>query len=163
MPETYENLVTDIARRASSMRKTLVDPFRNDDGSFIMPTTRSEQEKRNRILESAISDSHYSMTENGKMIAAIHARTLQGYEQKYGRLPKLHVPQRGDNVRLVELACKNAFEEAQRVTGREERVSAILAQLGKMLAIEPPGRIESYDISNISVHGADHSPPLFPL
>ena len=52
-----------------------------------MPTTRSEQEKRNRILESAISDSHYSMTENGKMIAAIHARTLQGYEQKYGRLP----------------------------------------------------------------------------
>lgn len=71
-------------------------------------------------------------------------------EQKYGRLPKLHVPQRGDNVRLVELACKNAFEEAQRVTGREERVSAILAQLGKMLAIEPPGRIESYDISNIS-------------
>ena len=71
-------------------------------------------------------------------------------EQKYGRLPKLHVPQRGDNVRLVELACKNAFEEAQRVTGREERVSAILSQLGKMLAIEPPGRIESYDISNIS-------------
>ena len=49
-------------------------------------------------------------------------------------------------------ACKNAFEEAQRVTGREERVSAILAQLGKMLAIEPPGRIESYDISN---QGAD--------
>ena len=71
-------------------------------------------------------------------------------EQKYGRLPKLHVPQRGDNVRLVELACKNAFEEAQRVTGREERVSAILGQLGKMLAIDPPGRIESYDISNIS-------------
>lgn len=87
MTETYENRVADIARRASSMRKTLVDPFRNDDGSFIMPTTRGEQERRNKILESAISDSHYSMTENGKMIAAIHARTLQGYEQKYGRLP----------------------------------------------------------------------------
>lgn len=74
----------------------------------------------------------------------------QMLEQQYGRLPKLHVPQRGDNVRLVELACKNAFEEAQRVTGREERVLAILTQLGKMLAIEPPRRIESYDISNIS-------------
>ena len=31
-------------------------------------------------------------------------------EQQYGRKPKLHVPQRGDNVRLIELACKNAQE-----------------------------------------------------
>ena len=71
-------------------------------------------------------------------------------EQQYGRRPKLHVPQRGDNVRLVELACKNAFEEAQRVTGKAERVSATLAMLGKMLGLEPPARMESYDISNIS-------------
>ena len=71
-------------------------------------------------------------------------------EQQYGRRPKLHVPQRGDNVRLVELACKNAFEEAERVTGKEERVNATLVLLGKMLAIEPPGRMESFDISNIS-------------
>lgn len=74
----------------------------------------------------------------------------QFMEQQYARLPKLHVPQRGDNVRLVELACKNAFEEAQRVTGKEERVSATLTLLGKMLAMSPPARIESYDISNIS-------------
>ena len=71
-------------------------------------------------------------------------------EQQYGRRPKLHVPQRGDNLRLVELACKNAFEEAQRVTGKEERVSATLALLGKMLTIAPPERMESFDISNIS-------------
>ena len=71
-------------------------------------------------------------------------------EQQCGIRPKLRVPQRGDNVRLVELANKNAFEEAERVTGREERVSATLAILGKMLGMEPPKRIESYDISNIS-------------
>ena len=71
-------------------------------------------------------------------------------EQQYGRRPKLLVPQRGDNVRLVELACKNAFEEADRVTGKEERNSATVLLLGKMLAIETPVRIESYDISNIS-------------
>ena len=71
-------------------------------------------------------------------------------EQQLGRRPKMHIPQRGDNVRLVELACKNAFEEAQRVTGREERTNATLALLGKMLGMEAPGRIESYDISNIS-------------
>ena len=71
-------------------------------------------------------------------------------EQQLGRKPKIHVPQRGDNLRLVELACKNAFEEAQRVTGKEERVNATLTLLGKMLDMEPPKRIESYDISNIS-------------
>ncbi len=71
-------------------------------------------------------------------------------EQQYGRRPKLRVPQRGDNVRLVELACKNAFEEAQRVTGKEERFQAVLVLLGKMLAIDPPERIESFDISNIA-------------
>ena len=71
-------------------------------------------------------------------------------EQKFGRKPKLRVPQRGDNVRLVELAVKNAQEEAERVTDKEERVSATVTLLGKMLGMEPPKRIESYDISNIS-------------
>ena len=71
-------------------------------------------------------------------------------EERFGRKSKLRVPQRGDNVRLVELAVKNAAEEAERVTGKEERISAVLTLLGKMLAIEPPLRIESFDISNIS-------------
>ena len=71
-------------------------------------------------------------------------------DQQLGRQPKLLVPQRGDNLRLVELACKNAQEEAERVTGKDERVSATLELLGKMLMMEPPMRIESFDISNIS-------------
>lgn len=71
-------------------------------------------------------------------------------EQQLGKKPRIHVPQRGDNARLVELACKNAFEEAQRVTGKEERVNATLILLGKILDMDPPKRIESYDISNIA-------------
>lgn len=71
-------------------------------------------------------------------------------ERQYGKRPRLRSPQRGDNAKLVELANKNAFEEAQRVTSREERVSGTLILLGKMLAMEPPMRIESFDISNIS-------------
>ena len=71
-------------------------------------------------------------------------------EQQFGRKAHLRVPQRGDNLRLVELACKNAFEEAERVTSREEKYSATLNLLGKMLAMAPPMRIESFDISNIS-------------
>ena len=71
-------------------------------------------------------------------------------DQQYGRKSKLRVPQRGDNVRLVELACRNAQEEAERVTDKEERISATVTLLGKMLGMEPPKRIESFDISNIS-------------
>ena len=71
-------------------------------------------------------------------------------EERFGRRSKLRIPQRGDNMRLVELANKNALEEAERVTGKEERVNATLTILGKMLSIGAPKRIESYDISNIS-------------
>jgi excinuclease ABC subunit C len=74
----------------------------------------------------------------------------QYLEQQSQRKVRIRVPQRGDNVRLVELACKNAYEEAQRMTGAEERVNAAVTMLGKMLRMDPPQRIESYDISNIS-------------
>ena len=71
-------------------------------------------------------------------------------DQQFGRKPKLRIPQRGDNMRLVELAQKNAGEEVERITSKEEKVSAALIGLGKMLAMDPPNRIESFDISNIS-------------
>ena len=71
-------------------------------------------------------------------------------EQQFGRKSHLRVPQRGDNMRLVELACKNAYEEAERVTSREEKNLGTLNLLGKMLCMAPPRRIESFDISNIS-------------
>ena len=71
-------------------------------------------------------------------------------ECKCGRKTRMHVPQRGDNLRLVELANKNAKEELMRVTTKEERIHAALDALGKMLAIAAPVRIESFDISNIS-------------
>ena len=71
-------------------------------------------------------------------------------EQQLGQKSRIFVPQRGDNAHLVDLANKNAFEEAQRLTDKDERICASLSLLGKMLAMQPPKRIESYDISNIS-------------
>ena len=71
-------------------------------------------------------------------------------EQQYQRKPKLIVPQRGINLQLVDLANKNAYEEAKRVTDKDERVNGTLNLLGKMLGMQPPRRIESFDISNIS-------------
>lgn len=71
-------------------------------------------------------------------------------EQQSGRKTKLRVPQRGEFAHMVELANKNALEEAERISTKEEKLSAVLQLLGKMLAMDPPDRIESFDISNIS-------------
>ncbi len=61
----------------------------------------------------------------------------------------LVTPQRGAKVELIRLANKNAVEEVERWTSREERQSKLLELLGRMLDLEgPPRRMESYDISN---------------
>ena len=62
-------------------------------------------------------------------------------------------PQRGAKMDLIRLANKNAMEEVERWTTREERQSRLLELLGRLLSLEgAPKRIESYDISNT---GAD--------
>lgn len=71
-------------------------------------------------------------------------------EQEFGRKPHIKVPQRGDNMRLVELANKNAKEEVLRIMDKAEKSRSVLNLLGKMLSMAAPVRIESYDISNIS-------------
>ena len=71
--------------------------------------------------------------------------------QELDKKVRLHVPQRGDNVRLVELAMKNAREEAERLNSREEKLLGRLKLLQNMTGLaELPRRLESYDISNIA-------------
>ena len=71
--------------------------------------------------------------------------------QKLKKRVRIRVPQRGDNVRLIELACKNAREEAERVTTREDRAGGTLALLQSAAGLDMlPKRMESYDISHLS-------------
>ena len=66
-----------------------------------------------------------------------------------GHRVALMTPQRGAKMDLIRLANKNAVEEVERATSREERQSKLMEALGKMLGLsEPPKRIEAYDISN---------------
>ena len=74
----------------------------------------------------------------------------QMLRERYNIKTVFHVPQRGDKLKLVSLAVKNAQQEAERVTQLEEKNNITLMKLGKMLGISLPCRIESYDISNIS-------------
>ena len=66
-----------------------------------------------------------------------------------GHRVALMTPQRGAKMDLIRLANKNAVEEVERATSREERQSKLMEALGKMLGLDqPPKRIEAYDISN---------------
>lgn len=69
--------------------------------------------------------------------------------QQVGRRVELLTPQRGAKMDLIRLADRNAKEEVERVTTREERQNKLLQTLGHMLGMETtPRRMESYDISN---------------
>lgn len=70
---------------------------------------------------------------------------------------KVKVPQRGTKKQLVEMACENAtiaLEERFKMIDRDmDRTIRAVQQLGDILAIPAPIRIESFDNSNIQ--GAD--------
>ena len=70
--------------------------------------------------------------------------------EQFGRRVHIRQPQRGDGLRMMALAQKNAREEAERVTTRAERAAGSWNQLAQMLGIESLHRAESYDISNIA-------------
>ena len=69
--------------------------------------------------------------------------------KRAGRRVWVHIPQRGEKAELGAMAQRNAAEEAERATTAEERVAYTLRTLGKLLDLPaPPGRMESFDISN---------------
>ena len=71
--------------------------------------------------------------------------------EKLNRQVRIFTPQRGNSRKLIELANKNAREEAERATSATERISGTLSLLGTMLCLpEAPRRLEAYDISNIA-------------
>ena len=73
--------------------------------------------------------------------------------EQAGHRVELVTPQRGAKMDLIRLANKNAVEEVERWTTREERQSKLMELRGRLLDLDaPPRRIESYDISN---QGAD--------
>ena len=69
--------------------------------------------------------------------------------QRAGHRVWVHVPQRGEKSTLTDMAVRNAQEEVQRETTAEEKTAYTLEVLQKMLSLpQPPGRMESFDISN---------------
>jgi excinuclease ABC subunit C len=63
---------------------------------------------------------------------------------------EISVPQRGDRVRLLEQAVRNAAESLERRLAETSTQARLLRQLAELLDLdEPPQRIEIYDNSHI--------------
>lgn len=68
--------------------------------------------------------------------------------QNLNKRVHIRMPQRGDGAAMVALAQRNAQEEAERATSKEERIGGTMQLLRSMLGLEVLSRIEAYDISN---------------
>ena len=70
--------------------------------------------------------------------------------EQLGKKVRIRVPQRGDNLRRLEIARTNAQQEVERITTKAEHMQGLLSQLQSMLGLETlPSRMESFDISHI--------------
>ena len=71
--------------------------------------------------------------------------------EKSGRAVHIKIPQRGDMLRLVEMARANAGEQISIKVGRTGKEIIALDELSKLLGLQsPPKYIECYDISNLA-------------
>lgn len=62
---------------------------------------------------------------------------------------KITVPVKGENRKITEMAYNNAVHRLSHDFGHQPKNVAALDELGKLLGITAPERIEAYDISNI--------------
>lgn len=73
---------------------------------------------------------------------------------KRGKRVYVRTPQKGKKEKLVELAARNAqillSQDRERLKREIGRTIGAVKEIGSLLEIEPPERIEAYDISNIS-------------
>lgn len=72
--------------------------------------------------------------------------------EKAGAKVKITTPAKGDKQKLVELARSNAEtvlkNDLEKLIREAAKTTGAVEELGKLLGINPPLRIESYDISN---------------
>lgn len=70
--------------------------------------------------------------------------------ERRGTRVSLHIPARGEQLRMVKMATANAAENLSQKTHRTAKEVAALDELARLLGMpSPPEYIEAYDISNL--------------
>ncbi len=120
-----------------------------------MELLETPMEATEEELLSAVLSQYYQLrgTSPRQILLPLELENTESFalwlSERAGRRVQLLTPKRGAKAELIALANRNALEEAERQTSREERQSKTLQLLGRMLGLENiPARLESYDISN---------------
>lgn len=103
---------------------------------------------------------YYSQSESWPKVILLSEEIEDGeliscwLSEKKGEKVQVRVPKRGDKLKLVEMAAKNALltleQEQLERQSRLDRVEGALEELARWLNLDqPPRRMECYDISNI--------------
>ena len=131
--------------------------FRYANGSlfdrehFLLDGAPEDAEARSELLSR-----YYSMRDRIPPRITLDGETQdevllsEWLSEKAGHKVTITVPQKGDQLRLVEMCKANAAERLAQKAGRGTgRDASVLAGLAKLLGLDkPPEYIESYDISH---------------
>ncbi len=124
-----------------------------DKLDFLFSAADTVEEIRAEFVSRYYSDPLHELPPQIMLDGELPDRELieQLLNKRLGKKVKIVEPQRGDGVKLVEMARLNAAEQlslrSSRRTGKE---LAALDELAKLLGLKkPPKWIEAYDISNI--------------
>ncbi len=120
----------------------------------------NSEEPLTEVLEEFIKQYYFTVTNIPKEI--LLSEQIEDWEnveqwlcQKANSRIHLLVPQRGEKAKITKMVVKNAEESLRQYKFKRDKENAehneILSSLQNTLSLEnPPFRIESYDISNIS-------------
>jgi excinuclease ABC subunit C len=74
----------------------------------------------------------------------------EALSQRIGRKVRIEIPQRGERVKLIRQAQRNAVEALERRQAESSAQGKVLAEMADLFGLEaPPERIEIYDNSHI--------------
>lgn len=152
----------DVFAMAQCETHTAFEVFRftghklSDRESFLTEGCQPDPEARSEFLRQ-----YYAIRERIPPVVVMDGEVedeelvAQWLSEKRGKSVKISVPQRGEQLQLVQMCRSNAAESIARHTGTTGHDASALDELRRLLGLEKtPVYIESYDVSN--QQGADN-------
>lgn len=148
----------DVVAVASGNTKSVIAVLRFQDGKlydredFAFVDVESIDELRGEFLRQYYSSRDRippQITVDGEVEDISLLEEL--FSQKSGHKVLIHIPQKGDQLKLVEMCRSNAAEKLSEGSERSGKELSALDELARLLGLSaPPEYIESYDISNLA-------------
>lgn len=123
-----------------------------DKADFLLGSVENLETARAEFLLRYYTANDRELPKRIQMDGEVEDQALlaQLISERAGYKVEIRVPQRGEQLKLVEMAKTNAAERLSQKGKRTGREVAVLDELARLMGLEkPPSYIEAYDISNI--------------